>query len=74
MRNVDVVVVGRKILYPRNFGNITAGSSNIVAEGVGYHALRIQGYAYGAHGVPENLTNDPDDCIFPNVGRNQLRR
>jgi len=60
-------LLGRKILYPRNFGNITSGSANIVAEGVGYHALRIQGYAYGAHGLPENLTNDPDDCIFPNV-------
>jgi len=59
--------VGRKLLYPRNFGNITAGSSNVVADGAGYHGLRIQGYAYGAHGLNGRLSNDPDDCIFPNV-------
>ena len=50
VRNLAVLPVGRKLLYPRNFGDITSGSANIVAEGVGYHALRIQGYAYGAHG------------------------
>jgi len=60
-------LVGRKLLYPRDFGNITAGSSNIVAEGAAYHGLRIQGYAYGAHGLNGRLSNDPDDCIFPNV-------
>jgi glutamate synthase domain-containing protein 2 len=60
-------LVGRKLLYPRNFGMITAGSANIASVGVGYHALRIQGYAYGANGINGRLTNDPDDCIFPNV-------
>jgi hypothetical protein len=60
-------LVGRKLLYPRNFGNITAGSDNVVTEGAGYHALRVQGYAYGAHGLDGKLSNDPDDCIFPNV-------
>lgn len=60
-------LVGRKLLYPRDFGNITAGSSNVSAVGVGYHALRIQGYAYGVNGLPKGLSNDPDDCIFPNV-------
>jgi hypothetical protein len=60
-------LVGRKLLYPRNFGNITAGSANIVSQGAGYHALRIQGYAYGAHGLDGRLSNDPDDCVFPNV-------
>jgi hypothetical protein len=38
-----------------------------VAEGVGYHALRIQGYAYGAHGLDDKLSNSPDDRVFPNV-------
>ena len=38
-------MLGRKLLYPRNFGEITSGSSNVLADGVGYHALRIQGYA-----------------------------
>ncbi|MBW2452142.1 MAG: FMN-binding glutamate synthase family protein [Deltaproteobacteria bacterium] len=60
-------LVGRKLLYPRSFGKSTSGSANITQTGVGYHALRIQGYAYGSHGVPEGLTDDPDDCIFPNV-------
>ena len=60
-------LVGRKLLYPRSFGNSTSGSSHICAVGAGYHALRIQGYAYGAQGLPPGLSNDPDDCVFPNV-------
>lgn len=60
-------LLGRKLLYPRDFGNITAGSANIVAEGVGYHALRIHGYAYGAHGLDGKLSSSPDDRVFPNV-------
>lgn len=58
---------GRKMLYPRNFGETTSGTANVTSLGVGYHALRIQGYAYGANGLPAGLSNDPDDCIFPNV-------
>jgi hypothetical protein len=60
-------LLGRKLLYPRNFGNATAGSANILAEGVGYHALRIQGYAYGAQGLDSRLSSSADDRIFPNV-------
>ncbi len=60
-------LVGRKLLYPRNFGDITSGSSNTTACGVGYQALRIQGYAYGANGLKQGLSRDADDCIFPNV-------
>jgi hypothetical protein len=58
---------GRKMLYPRDFGKTTAGSSNVTSLGVGYHSMRIQGYAYGANGIDSPLTNSPDDCIFPNV-------
>jgi hypothetical protein len=58
---------GRKILYPRDFGMTTAGSANTVHEGVCYNSLRIQGYNYGVKGLPQGLTTDPDDCIFPNV-------
>ncbi|HOP12228.1 MAG TPA: glutamate synthase-related protein [Oscillospiraceae bacterium] len=58
---------GRKLLYPRDFGAITAGSGNTIHEGVSYSALRIQGYSYGAHGLPKGLSNSADDCIFPNV-------
>jgi glutamate synthase domain-containing protein 2 len=60
-------LVGRKLLYPRDFGTVTAGANNTTCIGVNYNALRIQGYAYGAHGLKSGLSNDPDDCIFPNV-------
>jgi hypothetical protein len=60
-------MVGRKLLYPRDFGMVTAGANNTTHVGVSYNSLRIQGYAYGAHGLNSDLTNDPDDCIFPNV-------
>ena len=60
-------LVGRKLLYPRDFGTVTAGANNTTQVGVNYNALRIQGYAYGVHGLKEGLSNDPDDCIFPNV-------
>lgn len=58
---------GRKILYPRDFGWITAGSSNTTHLGVSYNSLRINGYNYGAHGLASGLTSNADDCIFPNV-------
>ena len=60
-------LVGRKILYPRDFGTVTAGANNTTHVGVSYNSLRIQGYAYGAHGLAQGLSTDPDDCIFPNV-------
>lgn len=60
-------LVGRKLLYPRDYPKTTAGSANQTAPGLGYHALRIQGYAYGSHGLNEGLTSNPDDCVFPNV-------
>jgi len=58
---------GRGILYPRDFGTVTAGSGNTVHVGVCYNSLRIQGYLYGAKELPPGLSNDPDDCVFPNV-------
>ncbi len=58
---------GRKLLYPRDFGFVTAGSANTTHIGVSYNSLRIQGYNYGAYGLPKGLSNSPDDCIFPNV-------
>ncbi len=60
-------MVGRKLLYPRSFGLVTAGANNTSHVGVSYNSLRIQGYAYGSHGLSGDLTNNPDDCIFPNV-------
>ncbi len=58
---------GRKMLYPRDFGSITAGSSNTTHVGVSYNSIRINGYNYGSAGVPSGLSNNPDDCIFTNV-------
>ncbi|WP_281357789.1 glutamate synthase-related protein [Desulfobacter latus] len=60
-------MVGRKLLYPRSFGLVTAGANNTSHVGVSYNSLRVQGYAYGASGMADELTNSPDDCIFPNV-------
>lgn len=60
-------LVGRKLLYPRDFGNVTAGGSHVTAMGLGYHALRIQGYPYGVHGLAPGLSQSADDCVFPNV-------
>lgn len=60
-------LIGRKIIYPRDFGMVTAGANNTTHVGVSYNSLRIQGYAYGAQGLSKGLSNDPDDCIFPNV-------
>lgn len=58
---------GRKMLYPRDYGQITAGSGNTTHVGISYNSLRIQGYNYGASGIPKGLSNDADNCIFPNV-------
>ncbi len=60
-------LVGRKLLYPRDFGMVTAGANNTTHVGVSYNSLRIQGYAYGSRGLDKRLSNDADDCIFPNV-------
>lgn len=60
-------LVGRKLLYPRDFGTVTAGSSNVNHVGACYNNLRIQGYHYDAKGLASGLSNSADDCIFPNV-------
>jgi len=60
-------LVGRKLLYPRSFGIVTAGANNTTHVGASYNSLRIQGYAYGSHGLTAGLSNDPDDCLFTNV-------
>ncbi len=58
---------GRALIYPRDFSQITAGSANTTHVGISYNSLRLQGYLYGAHALANGLSNDPDDCIFPNV-------
>ncbi len=61
-------LAGRAMLYPRDFGLITAGSGNNCHVGVSYNSLRVQGYCYGANGLAKGLSKDPDDCLFTNVG------
>ncbi len=58
---------GRKLLYPRDYSNITAGSANTCPIGVSYNSLRIQGYLYGANNLSGGISNNADDCVFPNV-------
>lgn len=60
-------LIGRKMLYPRDFGAVTAGSSNINHLGACYNNLRIRGGHYGAAGTDSKLSHSADDCIFPNV-------
>lgn len=60
-------LMGRKLLYPRDFGTVTAGSSNTLHKGASYNNLRIRGGHYGAEALPGHLSNNADDCIFPNV-------
>jgi len=55
------------MLYPRDFSYVTAGSANTTHVGVNYNNLRIDGYLYGANGVPNGLSTSEDDCVFPNV-------
>jgi glutamate synthase domain-containing protein 2 len=56
---------GRDVLYPRDFGSITAGSENTLSCGVCYSALRIQGYHYNAHG--ESAKAAKGDVLFTDV-------
>ena len=54
---------GREVLYPQNFGQITAGADKNYP--VDYSHLSIQGYARGAKGLEGEI--GPDNAIFPNV-------
>ena len=60
-------IIGRKVLYPRDFSKVTAGSANTCHVGVSYNSLRTQGYVYGANNLPKGISNSADDCVFPNV-------
>lgn len=58
---------GREMLYPRDFGLVTAGSNTTSHIGVSYSSLRIRGRSYGVTGISSRLSNSADDCVFPNV-------
>lgn len=59
-------LIGRDGLYPRDFGTVTAGSSNTTHVGVSYNSLRIQGYVYGATGADKKLAKS-GDTLFTDV-------
>ena len=61
-------LTGRAMLYPRDFGKVTAGASNTCPSGISYDTLRIQGRLYGNQGLAPGLSGSPDDCLFHNVG------
>ncbi|MFH1915121.1 MAG: glutamate synthase-related protein [Pseudomonadota bacterium] len=54
---------GREMLYPRDFGMVTAGSGNTTHLGVSYNSLRIQGLNYGATGSVDT----EQDLLFTDV-------
>ncbi|MGE4291143.1 MAG: glutamate synthase-related protein [Desulfovibrio sp.] len=54
---------GREMLYPRDFGMVTAGSGNTTHVGVSYNSIRIQGNNYGAFGSP----GSNGDYLFTDV-------
>ncbi|SKA74156.1 Glutamate synthase domain-containing protein 2 [Paucidesulfovibrio gracilis DSM 16080] len=54
---------GREMLYPRDFGLVTAGSGNTTHVGVSYNSVRIQGNNYGAFGTP----GENGDFLFTDV-------
>jgi glutamate synthase domain-containing protein 2 len=54
---------GREMLYPRDFGVVTAGSGNTTHLGVSYNSLRIQGLNYGALGPVDTQK----DLLFTDV-------
>jgi glutamate synthase domain-containing protein 2 len=56
---------GREMLYPAEFGSITAGADKDYP--VDYSHLNIQGYAAGAVGLPEGEKPGPDTAIFSRV-------
>jgi glutamate synthase domain-containing protein 2 len=53
------------VLYPGPFGEMTAGADKNYP--LDYSHINIQGYAVGAHGLPEGVEAGPDTSIFPNV-------
>ncbi|MFW5489127.1 MAG: glutamate synthase-related protein [Desulfovibrio sp.] len=58
---------GREMLYPRDFGQVTAGSGNTTHVGVSYNSLRIQGLNYGSFGMTQKSSCGKDDCLFTDV-------
>jgi len=56
---------GREVLYPGPFGEVTIGATKNYP--VDYSHLNIQGYAWGAMGLPEDVEPGPDTALFTKV-------
>ena len=56
---------GREVLYPRPFGDISAGADKNYP--IDFSHLNIQGYAVGARGLPEGAEINPDTAVFDHV-------
>lgn len=56
---------GRELIYPGPFGSVTAGGDKNYP--IDYSHFNIHGYAFGAKGLPEGVSADPDTARFPNV-------
>jgi glutamate synthase domain-containing protein 2 len=56
---------GRELLYPGPFGDVTAGGDKDYP--VDYSHFNIQGYAFGAQGLPPGVVGNPDNATFPIV-------
>lgn len=59
-------MLGRDMLYPRDFGTVTAGSGNTSPVGVAYNSLRIHGHLYGAEDADRRLARE-GDTLFTDV-------
>lgn len=55
-------LLGRKTLFPKDYGNATLGSDNTGHQGVSYNALRIPGALYGADGLDRKRCRQGDAC------------
>ncbi len=56
---------GRELLYPGPFGDVTAGGDKDYP--VDYSHFNIQGYAFGAKGLPPGVVGNSDNATFPVV-------
>ncbi len=56
---------GREVIYPGPFGTLTAGGDKNYP--IDYSHLNIQGYAFGAKGLPDGQVGNPDNTLFPMV-------
>ncbi len=56
---------GREVIYPGPFGQVTAGADKNYP--IDYSHLNIQGYAWGAKGLPGNIEGNSDNTKFPDV-------